>query len=587
MELVEGEDLAERIARGPLPVDEALAIARQIAEALEAAHDARHRPSRPEAGERQAARRTARSRSSTSGSPRRRVGREARRAGDCASSPTITSPAMTQAGVILGTAAYMSPEQARGQPVDQRADIWAFGCVLYEMLTGRPAFDGETVTDVLGSIVKSEPDWDAAARRHAARRCGVCCGAACRRTPRAASRYRRCAGRARWPVERRHRRVGAAAAAGACAGAAACPGAAMLFVAGCCSAGYYARRRRHALLKVQMRAPPDVGFIAYPVISPDGRKIVYVARSRLWVQGLDEWDPDAARRHRERGRPFWSPDSQWIAYFRSELILKVPAAGGPVVRVGSHPGRAIGLRLAVRSWSEDGTIARAWRRAPCFAYPPPAVTPTPFPLAPPRESWICTMSSGCRRYPARHGPPSQRPRRRRCREGRHAAYRPRSDRRSPPGLLSHGTSDLRASQPELRHLGRSLFDRRLEVTGEPFVISPGVEPSIARNGTLSFVRQTGDQPRQLAWFSSTVRWVRGSRNRGSGRKESRFQGQPPRSLPRPERDCGSFDVETGTRSRLTTNPSDIMPEWVDDQRIVFVRGEAGEPVPDAQAVAVG
>jgi serine/threonine protein kinase len=162
LELVEGPTLADRIALGPVPPDEAMAIARQIAEALEAAHDQGviHRDLKPanisvrsdgtvkvldfglakamEAG-------------GTSGAGR-----------DATLSPTITSPAlMTGAGLILGTAAYMSPEQARGAVVDRRADIWAFGVVLFEMLTGQRLFRGETVSDTLASVLKTEPLWDA------------------------------------------------------------------------------------------------------------------------------------------------------------------------------------------------------------------------------------------------------------------------------------------------------------------------------------------------------------------------------------------------------------------------------------------
>ena len=149
MELVEGEDLSQRIARGAIPLDEALPIAKQIAEALEAAHEQGiiHRDLKPanikvrpdgtvkvlDFGLAKAMEPTGVASPSVS------------------QSPTITTPAMTQAGMILGTAAYMSPEQARGKPVDKRADIWAFGCVLYEMLTGQRAFDGEDVVGHAGA----------------------------------------------------------------------------------------------------------------------------------------------------------------------------------------------------------------------------------------------------------------------------------------------------------------------------------------------------------------------------------------------------------------------------------------------------
>jgi len=172
MELVEGEDLAQRVARGAIPVDEALPIAKQIADALEAAHEQGivHRDLKP-----------ANIKVRPDGTvkvldfglakalePASAHGASAGHA-DASMSPTITTPAhlrlgygghaMTQAGMILGTAAYMSPEQARGKPVDTRADIWAFGCVLYEMLTGRRAFNREGVSETMARVIEREPDW--------------------------------------------------------------------------------------------------------------------------------------------------------------------------------------------------------------------------------------------------------------------------------------------------------------------------------------------------------------------------------------------------------------------------------------------
>jgi serine/threonine protein kinase len=155
MELVEGEDLAQRLSRGSIPIDEALPIARQIAEALEAAHEQGivHRDLKP-----------ANIKVTPDGTVKVLDFGLAKAIDPVAGSspnlsPTITSPAMTMRGVILGTAAYMAPEQARGRAVDRRADIWAFGCVLYEMLAGLRAFDGEDITEILGAIVKSDPDW--------------------------------------------------------------------------------------------------------------------------------------------------------------------------------------------------------------------------------------------------------------------------------------------------------------------------------------------------------------------------------------------------------------------------------------------
>src|SRR6266511_260173 len=165
MEFVNGEDLARRIARGAIPLDESLPIASQIAEALEAAHDRNivHRDLKPSNVMLRSdgmvkvldfglAKAVAPSDGSTFPD---HGGKES----SSVTSPTITSPAMTAAGIILGTGAYMSPEQARGHVVDNGTDIWAFGCVLFEMLTGRRAFDGGDTTETIASILRSSPDW--------------------------------------------------------------------------------------------------------------------------------------------------------------------------------------------------------------------------------------------------------------------------------------------------------------------------------------------------------------------------------------------------------------------------------------------
>src|SRR2546423_6091617 len=156
MELVDGDTLADRLRRGRLKLDDALAIARQIADALDAAHERGivHRDLKPS---NIALTREGEVKILDFGLAKE--GSDGLRGVDLTHSPTMLSP--TMAGVLLGTAPYMSPEQARGKAVDKRTDIWAFGCVLFEMLAGRPAFEGQSMADILAAVVTKEPDWDA------------------------------------------------------------------------------------------------------------------------------------------------------------------------------------------------------------------------------------------------------------------------------------------------------------------------------------------------------------------------------------------------------------------------------------------
>jgi len=365
MELVEGPTLADRIAQGPIPVDEALPIAKQIAEALEAAHEQGiiHRdlkPAniklRPDGMVKVLDFGLAKALEPTPG-----VGV------DATASPTITSPAMmTGVGVLLGTAAYMSPEQARGKAVDKRSDIWAFGCVLYEMLTGRRAFDGEDVSDTLANVLKSEPDWTAVP---------ASVSPAVQTLIRASlqkDRRRRLAGSAGVLFVLEHhvtlesapgvRNGERAPATLAWRKAAPVIGAALVAAI---AAGYamWAMRREPAgpvsRFRIVLPADEQFGRVGRQLLalSPDGAQLAYVTAGRLHLHPFNQLDPAPIRGIEGSGinapaSPFFSPDGDWIGFWQSGQLKKVSVMGGPSVTLAD----AAGAPPFGASWSDDDTL---------------------------------------------------------------------------------------------------------------------------------------------------------------------------------------------------------------------------------------
>ena len=393
MELVEGEDLAQRIARGPIPLEDALPLARQIADALETAHDQGiiHRDLKP-ANVKVRADGTvkvldfglAKAMDPASGS--------GLQAPDAMLSPTLTARA-TQPGMILGTAAYMAPEQAKGKATDRRADIWAFGAVIFEMLTGRRAFAGDDVSEVLASVLRQDVDWSALPAntppsvRRLLRRC-------LERDPR--RRLHHLAdGRldlddaeapSNTPVSevRAGRRVRSA-----------------LGIAAAIALGLAAGALAVWMVRAAPAPPPVVRVaITLPVtdelvqqasglaVTPDGTQVVFrlarAGRRGLFVRSLGELEPRFIPGTEEGTAPFLSPDGRWIAFFRLALnsadvggLKRIRIDGGTPTQVAPIAG-VTGLGWTGH-WCEDGQIlfsgaSPVIQRVPSTGGPATAIT---------------------------------------------------------------------------------------------------------------------------------------------------------------------------------------------------------------------
>ena len=377
MELVEGPTLADRIAQGAIPVDEALPIAKQIAEALEAAHEQGiiHRDLKP-----------ANVKLRPDGVVKvldfglaKALEPSSAMSPGMSQAPTITTPAMTQAGMILGTAAYMSPEQAHGKTVDKRTDIWALGCLLYELLTGKQTFPGEDVTDILGAILHKEPDWSVLPAeappgiRTLLRRCLQ------------KDRSRRFHSAADIRIEIEEAETGSAETVWAAASATPTRPlwrrAAPFVLAGLAVAVVAAgiaiwNRPSPAVQPVSRLVIPLVGnerlveesAVAF---SPDGTHVAYAVLSgqrqattrggiavvaRLYVRSMDSSETKLIA---ESGagdhafNPFFSPDGQWIGFFAEGKLNKISVSGGAPLILGDAPNHHGG------SWGPDDTIVVA------------------------------------------------------------------------------------------------------------------------------------------------------------------------------------------------------------------------------------
>ena len=363
MELVEGDDLSQRIAEGAIPIDDALPIAKQVADALEAAHEQGivHRDLKP-----------ANIKLRRDGTVKvldfglaKAIEPAASLSPDISLAPTITGRAMTHVGMILGTAAYMSPEQARGMIVDRRADIWAFGAVLYEMLTGRRAFADADVGLTLSNVLQREPDFDALPPSVPARviqAIRVCL----RKDPKQRAgdiRDVRLALEGAFETAAPHAAALPAAAAPRSVVARALPAVSAVLVVALGIALWAPWRSEKPVDRPLVRLDVDLGAdAAFPTfnngtslaISPDGMRLVFVSRGRLFTRRLDQLDqPTATELAGTEGanQPFFSPDGQWVGFGARGKVNKISVDGGPVVPLGAIDGVFNGA-----SWAEDGSI---------------------------------------------------------------------------------------------------------------------------------------------------------------------------------------------------------------------------------------
>jgi len=366
MELVEGPTLADRIRTGPIPISEALPIAKQMCEALEYAHERGivHRDLKP-------------ANVKVTDDDAVKVldfGLAKAIEGDAASIDISTSPTMsrmaTLAGVLLGTAAYMSPEQAKGKAVDRRADIWAFGCVLYEMLTGQMAFRGESVTETLAAVIRAEPDWSQLPAATPIR-VRVLLQRCLQKDPKQRLRD---IGDARISLDEVLAGAPEPSAVAATPTSASIGRRAVVLSLGTLLLGAAIASLGTWILKPAPTPPPQpvtravitlppgqqlAGLDSGPAValSPDGTHLAYVATQsgtqQIYLRAMDSLASKPIPGTEGAIEPFFSPDGQWLGFFADGKLKKVSVSGGAALAIGKAP------QPRGASWSSQGMIAFA------------------------------------------------------------------------------------------------------------------------------------------------------------------------------------------------------------------------------------
>jgi Tol biopolymer transport system component/tRNA A-37 threonylcarbamoyl transferase component Bud32 len=581
MELVEGEPLAVKLFEGPLPVADVVRIAKQVSEALTVAHDRGivHRDLKP-----------ANIHLRPDGGVKVLDFGLAKSVGQ--TDTQEISQTVTTTGSIMGTAPYMSPEQARGQEVDRRSDIWAFGAVIYELLTGKRAFFGATPADTIVAVLSQEPDWSALPAD----------------TPEGLrSLLHRCLQK---EVRNRLRDLGDAsfdygATNPAFIGAITFArrrhltrwltiGSAIAAVAGVAWVAAMLMNRNAdgvaPLRKFEVQADglgDDPGTFAGDtgpgqgvVISPDGRRIVYPSKGRLWVRELSQLTSRELDGTAKAVAPTWSPDSGWVAYAVGDQLRKSPITGGPSATIATMAGPFVEAGGA--GWDTDGQMFFSIGNGPLFRVSVEGGDPVALIDVDPgildyhdvttgggRPLWIShhtnnqhsidTLENGKRRM--LFGPVPQ--------VIRHAAY-------SRSGHLVYQRVD---SNPGIWAI--PVEPRTLRPRGEPFLVAQsGLRPSVAADGTLVYVTDESWGRVRMSFLDRAGAVVRDVGEPAAGLRHPALSPRGDRIAyvaPVGERDdLYTMDAATGVATRLTLTGTRGDPEWdPDGTRLLFSCGATG------------